>query len=109
MTKDLMVWMEKVRVRSLVMFGRAAQTIKAVEEFSEACAVLARHLLGQVDNIEEVREEIADAIVMALQMRYVFGEAEVDEWVRRKLHRHSVRMDEIEQKRLAEVRNYEDQ
>lgn len=54
-------------------FGIDPQIVKAIEELGELIVELARHRNGQ-DNVEAVREELADAFVMLNQMELIFGD-----------------------------------
>lgn len=58
---------------ALSHFGYDAQMVKAIEELGELTVELARHRNG-ADNMDAVREELADAFVMLNQMELIFGD-----------------------------------
>lgn len=67
-------------------FGVEHQKQKAVEEMGELIVELTREQDERTD-AGHVAEEIADVIVMAEQLRIIYGPAMVDEQIERKLDR----------------------
>lgn len=74
-------------------YGLAAQSNIAIEEMSELTKALCKirrypamdkHVENYMDNVVE---EIADVLIMAEQLRYLYGAAEVDRAINRKLDR----------------------
>lgn len=76
----------KICLRAIDHFGVSAQKWKLVEELGELLVEIAREQIGR-GNKEAIREELADATIMCEQMRLVYGQKEVDSWIRRKLAR----------------------
>lgn len=67
-------------------FGVGHQKKKAVEEMGELIVELTREQDERTDACHVI-EEIADVIVMAEQLRIIYGPALVDEQIERKLDR----------------------
>lgn len=67
-------------------FGVAHQKQKAVEEMGELIVELTREQDERTD-AGHIQEEIADVIVMAEQLRIIYGGSLVDEQIERKLYR----------------------
>jgi len=61
--------------------------IKTCEELGELSAILCKRLNGSPATHEQVVDEIADVLIMAHQMRVVFGPGEVDTRIVFKLER----------------------
>ena len=72
-----------------------AQTVKAIEELAELQAELSRLLLKQGD-IEAMKSELADVVIMTSQLMYIFNvdPEELDEIVAFKLDRQLQRIEE---------------
>lgn len=70
-------------------WGRKRQLLKCVEELNECASELMKVVNkdGWHRSDGRVQDEIADALIMILQMSYVFGEEKVSERVRFKLER----------------------
>ena len=66
-------------------FGENAQCIKAMEECGELVHALARKVLDQDPDLDNICEEIADVEILMEQMRVVFGDAFIDKWKEKKL------------------------
>lgn len=74
--------------QSIVMaFGAKAQMIKTCEEMGELATQLCKRLNGSPTTDENIVDEIADVLIMAMQMRHVYGESKVDERILYKLDR----------------------
>jgi NTP pyrophosphatase (non-canonical NTP hydrolase) len=59
-------------VRAVNKWGEKTQTLMALEEMGELIAVLAREGRGRVSR-EDVQSEIADVLIMALQLAHLYG------------------------------------
>lgn len=68
-------------------FGERAQMIKTLEELSELMVTLAKKLNASPVTDAEIIDEIADVLIMVGQMRFRFGETEVDQRIIYKLNR----------------------
>ena len=68
-------------------FGENAQCIKAMEECGEMVHALARKVLDQDPDLDNICEEIADVEILMEQMRVVFGDAFIDKWKQNKLEK----------------------
>lgn len=73
-------------------YGGDLQRIKAIEELNECGARLAKdhvekHIAPSSSTYDMTVEEIADATIMLLQMRFYYGHEAVDAAVMRKLSR----------------------
>ena len=81
--------------RILNHYEPEAQTVKAIEELAELQAELSRLLLKQGD-IEAMKSELADVVIMTSQLMYIFNvdPEELDEIVAFKLDRQLQRMGE---------------
>lgn len=82
--------------KSLERWGTQAQANMAIEECSELITALRHFDRGKV-TLDDLQTEIADVIIIALEMRLVFGEAGVDKHIAYKLHRleHRLRIDQF--------------
>lgn len=63
----------------------SAEFIQAVNKHQRAINTI--HYIPQGETINNMKEELADVVVIALQLRYLFGEDEIDEIIRRKINR----------------------
>ena len=82
---------KRLCLRAIDHYGIDHQKNKAVEELSELIVELMHDLDGRA-RMDAIREELADVIVMAEQLRIIYGGSEVDRWIERKLVRLSHRM-----------------
>ena len=79
-------------------YGRAKQSVKAMEEMAEltkAICKLQEHAAIHPENDKrymDVLEEIADVEIMIEQLKYLYGEKEVEEIIEYKLDRQIERM-----------------
>ena len=90
-------WMRADRdiayARFLNAWGTESQILKAIEEFNEAGAVLARQVStlkfgeqwSHAPTFEEIIDEVADAYLMVDQLAYIFGRDQVEHVIERKL------------------------
>lgn len=72
---------------ALLAWGDKSQMIKACEEMGELITVLSKRLNGSPVLDAQVIDEIADVLIMANQMRILFGKDKVDERILQKLNR----------------------
>lgn len=82
-------------------YGNASQIDKAIEECDELSEALQHYqaskgLVVRATCRRHVISEIADVLIMAHQMRLVFGEGNVDEMIAEKIKRQRQRMQEGE-------------
>jgi hypothetical protein len=69
-------------------WGKNAQIIKAIEEFAEVTQVLAKTLNGNPHvSADQLIDEVADATIMAFQLRLMTSPSEVDRRIEYKLNR----------------------
>jgi NTP pyrophosphatase (non-canonical NTP hydrolase) len=76
----------KICLRAIDHFGVDHQKEKAVEELLELGTEIMHDLDGRA-RMDAIREELADVIIMAEQLRIIYGGRYVDEWIDRKLVR----------------------
>ncbi len=86
---------EELLRQAMERWGTVAQMRMAVEEFSELTQEL-MHFLRNRTTQEKVAGEVADVLIMAHQMRIVFGKETVDRIVNEKLERLQTRLDAAE-------------
>ena len=75
-----------VCTEAVEIYGNDAQIWMAIEEMAELTNALAKHRRGRVGN-EEVCEEIADVIIMLVQLAYIFSPDDVCDFVEKKIER----------------------
>ena len=73
-------------LRAINHFGPKHQKGKLIEELAELTVEITREQDGRTDKAK-IREELADVIIMCEQMRIIFGAADVDAEIARKLER----------------------
>jgi len=76
----------KICLRAIDHFGVNHQKEKAVEELLELGTEIMHDLDGRA-RMDAIREELADVIIMAEQLRIIYGGRAVDEWIENKLER----------------------
>ena len=76
----------RVCLRAVDHYGVEHQYWKAVEEMGELIVEIARRQ-DKRSPIENLREELADVMIMTEQLRIMAGAKETDGWIRRKLER----------------------
>lgn len=64
---DMAVFRQAVNI-----FGRRSQMLKAAEECNELSRALIRHL-NNLDNVEAVKSEMADVVIMLHQLGIILG------------------------------------
>lgn len=77
----------EICAKTIRTFGENAQCIKAMEECGEMVHALARKVLNQDPNLDNICEEIADVEILMEQMRVIFGDAFIDKWKNKKLEK----------------------
>ena len=75
-------------------YGYEPQREQFVEECAEAVLAVQKCKRGKDGAFENFKEEIADVLIMAEQMRYFIGEYAVDKIINAKLHRQLQRIEE---------------
>lgn len=68
-------------------YGQDNQIIKCIEECAELIKSLLDYRNQRLVTLYDVRQEIADVIIMAQQMSLIFGDEEVEKLVDYKLKR----------------------
>lgn len=86
----------------LMAFGTRPQMIKTCEELGELITQLCKKLNGSPTTNEQIVDEIADTLIMIMQMRLVYGKSAVDERVMFKLDRTLERIRTQVQKHVQE-------
>jgi predicted AAA+ superfamily ATPase len=72
--------------RALAVFGHESQWGMVVEETSELNAKINQHKRGRA-SVDQVAEEVADALLVLEQARMMVGEARVDRIRKKKLEK----------------------
>lgn len=94
---------EQAAPQILAHYRNTPQIYKALEEMGELTRELSRGLIEahcskehrmEKDTFSGIQEEIADVIIMALQMRCLFGKAEVDMTIAAKIERTFAKVQE---------------
>lgn len=78
--------MTEVLNRALITWGKVPQMLQTVEECAELQQALIHHIRGRA-TAQDVAGEVADVLIMAHQMRLMFGPEAVDEALGVKLAR----------------------
>jgi NTP pyrophosphatase (non-canonical NTP hydrolase) len=73
-------------------YGIVSQINKAIEELTELSLVLQHYVSKKATN-EEVVDELADVLVMAIQLKHWFGNKEVAERFKYKIDRQLSRIE----------------
>jgi NTP pyrophosphatase (non-canonical NTP hydrolase) len=71
---------------AILHFGVPSQISKAIEELSELSTELARHQNKRAMNVDII-DEIADCVIMLVQLTLIFGEDLVDKKIADKIAR----------------------
>ena len=75
---DTLKMLDHVAPAALQAFGERAQMVKAIEELAELSQMLAKRLNNSPVTDDQIIDEIADALIMVNQMRFLFGAPLVD-------------------------------
>ena len=90
----------KILTDAIEIYGEDSQIWMTIEEMSELGNALAKYRRGRVTR-EDICEEIADVIIMMIQLSKIFDQDYISNYLESKLDRLD--------KRLAKYRNNEDQ
>lgn len=77
---------KSIIVHAINHFGVDHQIDKAIEELGELITALSRRRLDR-SNRQDIAEEIADVLIMANQLRIIYGGEMVDDFIDQKLLR----------------------
>lgn len=83
-------------------YGFTSQADMLTEEAAEFTVALNKLRRGHADAYEHIKEEVADVLVVAQQLRYLLGADEIDGIMCRKLERQVKRIEETEGKDVWE-------
>jgi NTP pyrophosphatase (non-canonical NTP hydrolase) len=81
----------EICAQAVDIYGVEAQTWMAIEEMAELLNALAKHRRNRVSR-ENICEEIADVSIMMIQLAYIFGVDEVNEFIEEKINRLEKRL-----------------
>lgn len=84
---DLIARIKEITPKAVNKWGSRAQMTKACEELAELQVQLCKKLNNSPTTTEQVVDEIADVIIMSLQMRMLFNPDAVDARIKYKLDR----------------------
>lgn len=87
MKQQVQAALEAAGESALMYFGTRAQIVKACEEMSELITKLCKRLNQSPVTDTDIVDEVADVLIMANQMRRIYGEDAVDERIVFKLDR----------------------
>lgn len=94
---------ENICQNAIHMFGVEKQTGMLSEECGELLSATNKFKRGRIER-EEVAEEIADVIIICVQMAHYFGYYTVQNEIRHKISRLIEKMDEITNRVEAETK-----
>lgn len=75
-------------------YGFTSQADMLIEESAEFTVARNKLRRGNPDAIKQIEEELADVLVVALQLRHIFGEENIDKIMNEKIDRQLERMKE---------------
>ena len=78
-------------------YGFTSQADMLCEESAEFMVALNKLRRGSPDAYENIKEEVADVLIMARQLRYLLGYEEIDRTISEKLNRQLRRIANEEQ------------
>lgn len=82
---------KQIYLTAIDRFGRHTQTDKSIEEMSELTKALLKYRADPTrENLESVREEMADVEIMLKQLKLLYGN--YDTWLEHKLRRLQARL-----------------
>ena len=73
-------------------YGFTSQADMLCEEAAEFMVALSKLRRGQADAYENIKEEVADVLIMARQLRFLLGYEEIDRIISEKLNRQMRRI-----------------
>jgi NTP pyrophosphatase (non-canonical NTP hydrolase) len=76
----------KVLSEAVDIYGVEAQIWMAIEEMAELLNALAKHRRDRVSR-KDICEEIADVSIMMIQLSYIFGVEDVNDYLEQKIDR----------------------
>lgn len=93
---------DSVVTQALTTFGVEAQIYMLFEEMSELQNAICKYGRGR-DTQDHICEEIADVLIMLLQMSHLYGVQTVEEWANKKILRLADNIADIKEKSLEEI------
>lgn len=84
-------------------YGFTSQANMLCEESAEYMVALNKLRRGKAEAYENIKEEVADIIVVAKQLRYLLGAAEIDRIISEKLDRQIQRLKDESEPEAAEL------
>lgn len=84
-------------------YGFTSQANMLCEESAEYMVALNKLRRGKTEAYANVKEEVADIIVMAMQLRYLLGADEIDSIISEKLDRQIQRIKDESEPETAEL------
>lgn len=84
-------------------YGFTSQANMLCEESAEYMVALNKLRRGKAEAYENIKEEVADIIVVAKQLRYLLGAAEIDRIISEKLDRQIQRLKDESEPETAEL------
>ena len=72
--------------KAVDIYGTEAQIWMAIEEMAELLNAISKHRRDRV-NREDICEEIADVSIMMIQLAYIFGAEDVNDYLEQKIDR----------------------
>ena len=75
-------------------YGFTSQADMLTEECAEYMVALSKLRRGKADAYENIKEEIADVLIVARQLRYLLGYEDIDRIINEKLDRQMKRISE---------------
>ena len=77
--------------KAISVYGAVAQTDMAIEEMGELIVAINHYRRGRV-GMDAVKEEIADVMIAMKQLAMIYGEAGVEIFIEKKMHRLEQRL-----------------
>ena len=74
-------------------YGFTSQADMLIEESAEYTQAINKLRRGSPEAYENVKEEVADVLVVALQLRLIIGERDIDKIMRQKIQRQLERIE----------------
>lgn len=84
---------EDLRIEKIAAhYGFTSQADMLCEESAEFMVALSKLRRGKADAYENIKEEVADVLIMARQLRFLLGNEDIDRIVNEKLNRQMQRI-----------------
>lgn len=77
-------------------YSKEQQVMQSIEEMSELTKELLKNINRGKNNIEEIKGEIADVMIMIMQLVVIYGTDEIDKIIEYKLDRQINRIKQEE-------------